>query len=179
VPPIYPGEEIVKGFVPRCLLLAAALAFAALPLAAQRRPAARRAARPAASNTPRLGPHLGYNFDAEALLLGAQAAFPLAPAFDLYPTFDVYFVDAGSLWALNLDARYRPPTRFGLLYVGAGIQYLRQSVGGLSGSDTKLNLIGGIEGRRRRAAPYFELRLSLGDNSMFQLAGGVSWRLGT
>jgi hypothetical protein len=166
----------VQTFVPRCLVIGAALLAVALPAGAQRRPAARRAAA-ATPRSPRLGPHIGYNFDAEAVLLGAQATFPLSPRFDLYPTFDVFLVDAGSAWALNVDARYRPPTRYGLLYVGGGVQYLRQSVGGFSGSDTGLNLLGGIEGRPRRTTPFAELRLTLGDNSRFQIAGGVSFRL--
>lgn len=131
----------------------------------------------AVANAPRLGAHIGYNFDIEEVLLGAQAAFPIAPAFDLYPSFDFYLVGGGSLWALNLDARYRPPTRFGALYVGGGLNYLRASSGGLGFSDTNLNLFGGFEARRRRAAPYGELRLTIGDGASFQVVGGVSWRI--
>lgn len=155
----------------RWVVLGAAFVLVASPLAAQRR-AGRPAAR-TAGTSPRLGPHFGYNIDFEAALLGAQLSFPIAPRFDLYPTFDVFFVDGGSLWALNLDGRYRPPTRFGLLYVGAGVQYLR----GDGGSDTGLNILGGIEGRRSAMRPYVELRLSLGDEANFQFVGGLSFRL--
>lgn len=160
----------------RCLLFLTVAAFAATPLLAQRRPAAR--TRPAAGAPgPRLGPHLGFNFDAEEVLLGAQAVFPIAPAIDLYPSFDFYLVSGYTLWALNFDVRYRPPTRYGLLYVGGGINYLRASSGGFGGSNTNLNILGGIEARRRRAAPYAELRLTVGDGSSFQIVGGLSWRL--
>lgn len=162
----------------RGLAVIAVAVLAAGPLAAQRRPAARPAARArAASAGPRIGPHIGYNFDIEEVLLGAQAAFPLAPAFDLYPSFDFYLVSGGSLWALNLDVRYRPPTRFGLLYFGGGLNYLRASAGGFGGSDTNLNIFAGVESRRRRAAPYGEFRLTVGGGSSVQIVGGVSWRM--
>ena len=165
----------MRAFWIRSLVIVAVMAALGGSLEAQRRPAARRSR--ATTPAPRLGAHLGYNFDGDAALVGAQASFALAPSFDLYPSFDFYFVDPGSLWSLNLDVRYRPPTRYSLLYFGGGINYSRASAGGLSGSDTNLNLIGGVEGRRRRATPYGELRLTIGNGSSFQIAGGVSWRL--
>lgn len=166
----------MRSLVLRCAALAVIAAFTAGSLAAQRRPAAR--TRPAASApAPRIGAHIGYNFDVEEVLLGAQAVFQIAPAFDLYPSFDFFLVSAGSLWALNLDVRYRPPTRYGLLYVGGGLNYLRASSNGIGGSNTNLNILGGFEARRRRAAPYAELRLTVGDGSSFQIVGGMSWRL--
>lgn len=149
-------------------------AVLALPLQAQRRTATRSTA----AYGTRLGPHIGYSFDAEEALLGAQAVFPVAPAFDLYPSFDLYLVSGGSLWALNFDARYRPPMRASVAaYVGGGLNYMRASAGGFSASDTKLNLFGGIESRRMRAAPFGEARLQLGDGSNFQIVGGVHFRL--
>lgn len=164
----------MRSFGMRSLVIVAVLTAGAGSMEAQRRPAARsRAAAPA----PRLGAHLGYNFDGDAALVGAQASFALAPSFDLYPSFDFYFVDPGSLWGLNVDVRYRPPTRYGLFYFGGGVNYSRRSVNGVGGSNTNLNILGGIEGRRRRATPYGELRLTVGDGSSFQIAGGVSWRL--
>jgi len=159
----------------RGVAVTAVLVIAALPLAAQRRPASRPAAR-AATAGPRIGPHIGYNFDVEEGVLGAQAAFPVAPAFDLYPSFDFYLVSGFTLWALNFDVRYRPPTRFGLLYFGGGLNYLRFSADGFGSSDTNLNLLVGVESRPRRAAPYAEFRITVGDGSSIQLVGGVSWR---
>jgi len=44
------------------------------------------------------GAHVGYNFDGDDLLLGAQLSWPLTPDLALYPTFDYYFVSGGSLW---------------------------------------------------------------------------------
>lgn len=139
--------------------------------------AQRRARRRAIVNSgPTYGAHLGYNFDVEDLLLGAQLSWPITPQVALYPTFDYYFVSGGSLWSLNFDLKYRPPTRYGAWYVGGGLNYSRASSGGVSGSDTGLNLLTGLEGRRGRTRPYVEGKFILGDGSSFQLVGGVSWR---
>jgi hypothetical protein len=155
----------VKGTLLRVTLVVLLLAVTASTADAQRR-------RSVAAPGPRYGPHLGYNFDADALLLGAQVSWPLSPRVDLYPTFDYYFVDPGSLWALNLDLKYRPPTRYGVWYVGGGLNLLHAT----GGSDTNLNLLTGLEGRRGRTRPYVEAKFILGDGSSFQLVGGFSLR---
>lgn len=134
--------------------------------------AQRRARRRAINTAPTYGAHLGYNFDGDDLLVGAQLSWPLMPTLDLYPTFDYYFVDQGSLWALNFDLKYRPPTRYGAWYLGGGLNYSKFT----GGSDTGLNLLTGFEGRRGRTRPYVEGRFILGDQSSFQLAGGINWR---
>ena len=160
-----------------CVALTALLAITTIPLEAQRRPAARSTAS-ASTYRPRIGGHIGYNLDVEEGLLGAQAAFAIAPRIDLYPSFDIYLVSGGSLWALNLDARYRPRMRNLVAYFGGGLNYVRASAGGLSGSDTNLNLLGGFESNRMRSvAPYLEGRFTLGDGSSFQIVGGLGFKL--
>jgi len=121
---------------------------------------------------PTYGGHLGYNFDGDDLLIGAQLSWPLTPDLALYPTFDYYFVSGGSLWALNFDLKYRPPTRYGAWYVGGGLNWSHAS----AGSDTNLNLLTGLEGRRGRTRPYIEGKFILGNGSSFQIVGGVNWR---
>lgn len=162
----------MKGILLRVTLVLLLLALATSTADAQRR--ARRAA--AASAGLRWGPHIGYNFDAEELLIGAQVSWGITPQLDLYPTFDYYFVDPGSLWALNFDVKYRPPTRYGAWYVGGGLNYSRRSVSGNSAGDTNLNLLTGLEGRRGRTRPYVEAKFILGDASSFQIVGGFSVR---
>jgi len=143
--------------------------------------AQRRRARPSAAavGRPHLGGHLGYNFDVDELLLGAQLSYPITPRLDLYPSFDYYFVSSpASLWSLNFDVKYRPPTRYGAFYVGGGINYRHASVSGVGGSDTNLNLLAGFERVwRARVRPYIETKLILGDGSSFQIVGGMSWAL--
>ena len=155
----------MKGILLRVTLVVLLLAAAASTADAQRRRSV------AATPGPRYGPHLGYNFDAKALVLGAQVSWPISPRVDLYPTFDYYFIDPGSLWALNFDLKYRPPTRYGVWYVGGGLNLLHDG-----GSDTNLNLLTGLEGRRGRSRPYVEAKFILGNGSSFQLVGGFSLR---
>src|SRR5690348_8130247 len=87
----------------------ALLLASAPPLAAQRR--ARRVGDPTPG--PSVGAHLGYSFDVDEPLLGAQATIPFTPHLGFYPSFDYYFVSNASLWALNLDLKIRPPSRYG------------------------------------------------------------------
>lgn len=125
---------------------------------------------------PRVGPHLGYNFDADALTLGVQATLPVTARVELYPSLDYYAIRPGTLWAINVDMKFRPPTRTGAPYVGGGIDYLHTSAGGGSG-DVNLNFFGGLEARRRPFVPYAEGRLILGSGSMFQIVGGFNFKL--
>ncbi|HET8712567.1 MAG TPA: hypothetical protein VFM23_02660 [Gemmatimonadales bacterium] len=156
----------------RMLLVLLLLVMMASTADAQRR--ARR--RAIVNQGPTYGAHLGYNFDVDDLLLGAQLTYPITPDVALYPTFDYYFVSPGSLWSLNFDLKYRPPTRYGAWYVGGGLNYSHASSGGVSGSDTGLNLLTGLEGRRGRTRPYVEGKFILSGGSSFQIVGGVSWR---
>ncbi|HEY7194231.1 MAG TPA: hypothetical protein VH439_10865 [Gemmatimonadales bacterium] len=120
---------------------------------------------------PTYGAHFGYNFDADAAVLGAQLTYPFSPDLGFYPTFDYYFVSSGSLWALNFDLKWHPPTRNGVWYVGSGLNWSHAS----GGSDTGLNLLTGLEGRRGKTRPYLEGRFILDNGSSFQLVGGISW----
>jgi hypothetical protein len=162
----------VNRWVSRVLVVLLLLALTVSTADAQRR--RRRAI--ATSSGPAYGAHLGYNFDVDELLLGAQLAWPITPDLAFYPTFDYYFVSPGSLWALNFDLKFRPPTRYGAWYVGGGLNYSHASLNGTGGSDTGLNLLTGLEGRRGRTRPYVEGKFILANGSSFQLVGGVSWR---
>lgn len=158
----------MKGILLRVTWVVLLLGVLASTADAQRRARRRSVVTPG----PRYGAHLGYNFDADALLLGAQVSWPVSPRVDIYPSFDIYFVDPGSLWALNFDVKYRPPTRYGAWYLGGGLNLLH----GNGGSDTNLNLFTGLEGRRGGTRPYVEARFIIGDGSSFQIVGGFSVR---
>ena len=163
----------MKGILLRVVLVLMLLALAVQTADAQRR-TRRRAI--ATAPGPRFGPHLGYNFDVDDPLLGAQLSYPLTPQLELYPSFDYYLVDPGSLWSLNFDVKYHPPTRYGALYGGGGINYSHARLFGRGASDTNLNLLAGLERRwRPRVQPYVEMKLIVGDGSSLQLVGGVSW----
>ena len=161
----------MKKWAGRTLLVVLLLAVITSGAEAQRR--YRRVS--AATPGPTYGAHVGYNFDASKALLGAQLSWPIVPALDLYPSFDFYF-GSGSLWALNFDVKYRPPTTYRAWYVGGGLNYSHSSSGGVSNSTTNLNLLTGLEARRGRTRPYVEAKLIVGNGSAFQLVGGLSWR---
>lgn len=167
----------MRSIIRRVSMLAVlALAAWATTVDAQRR--ARPRARAAATAlTPRFGGHLGYSFDVEELILGAQLSYPVTPRLDLYPSFDFYAIPgAVDLWGLNFDVKFHPPSRYGALYVGGGINYSRASYYGANSSDTNLNLLVGLERRwRPRVHPYVEMKVIVGDGSSLQLVGGMSW----
>jgi hypothetical protein len=127
-----------------------------------------------------IGPHLGYNFDAEAVALGGQFSVPVASRLEFYPSFDYYFVDTGSLWGLNADLKYRVARTGHLnwLYLASGLNLTRTSVGSAANTDAGLNLVGGAESLRGAIHPFAEARLILGDGSTFQLVGGLNLTLG-
>ena len=161
----------MKKWAGRTLLVVLLLAVITSGAEAQRR--YRRVS--AGTPGPTYGAHVGYNFDASKALLGAQLSWPIVPALDLYPSFDFYF-GSGSLWALNFDVKYRPPTTYRAWYVGGGLNYTHTSSGGVSNSTTNLNLLTGLEARCGPTRPYVEAKLIVGNGSAFQLVGGLSWR---
>ena len=126
-----------------------------------------------------IGPHVGYNFDVEELVLGGQFSVPIANRLEVYPSFDYYFVDAGSLWAINGDLKWRVAhDRPNWLYIGAGLNITRSSAGDVSHTDAGLNLLAGAEPLRGRIHPFVEARLTIRDETSFQLQGGLNITLG-
>jgi hypothetical protein len=120
---------------------------------------------------------VGYNFDAKAAVIGAQAALPVARQVDFYPSFDYYTVSNATEWGLNFDARIRPPGPYRYGYLGAGLNVAHTSAGGVGNTDTNVNLLGGLEGKRGQIRPYAEARLIIGNGSSFQIDGGVNFPL--
>lgn len=129
----------------------------------------------AQAQRPHIGAHLSYNFDAEKFGIGAQFSYPVARRIEIYPSFDYYFVDAGSLWQLNGDFKYNLREEHNWFYLGAGLAVARASVGGFSDTNIGANLLGGLETLIwKKVHPYLEGRLTLSDNTAFQLAGGLN-----
>ena len=153
----------------RLLVVLLLLAVLASTADAQRR-SRRRAV--ATSPGPRYGAHIGYSFDTDDMLLGAQFSLPISASLDFYPTFDYYFVDANTVWALNFDLKYRPARRNRAWYLGGGLNFLH----GSGNTDTNLNLLTGLEARRGSTRPYVEGKFIVGNNTIFQLVVGLSWR---
>lgn len=124
------------------------------------------------------GPRLSYNFDAEAVGLGAQLSLPVARHLEFYPSLDVFFVDAGSLLGINADLKYRVgKADISWLYIGTGLNIARRSFAGQSHSDAGLNLFLGAESLKGKVHPFGEMRFTVGDGSTAALAAGLNFTL--
>ena len=127
----------------------------------------------------RYGAHLGYNFDPDDMLLGAQLSLAdLAGPRVSIRTFDYYFVNGGIALGAELRlevAAAHAQSRRGMS--AGGLNWCTRSAGGNSGSDTNLNLATGLEGAaRQRPGRMSRAGSSSAMQTSFQLVGGVSWR---
>ena len=136
-----------------------------------------------------VGPRLGYDLEAEALHIGAEARFALE-ALDLpvkiKPSIDYFFVDnftlvtidANGIYEIALDGETLSP------YVGAGLGISYWSFDsefegfGIDGSDTNvgLNLLGGAVFGAGPLRPFAEARFNTDD--LFTLTGGLLFQMG-
>jgi len=125
------------------------------------------------------GPHVAYNFDIDKFGVGAQLSVPVAHHLEFYPSFDYWLVDAGSLWAVNADLKYRlTGAGWSWLYVGSGLNITTAGGGGSSTSQTGLNLFAGIESLRGEVHPYAEFRGVVNGASTTQVSAGLNITLG-
>ncbi len=125
-----------------------------------------------------LGPRVGYNFDAEALTVGAQLSVPVARHLEFYPSFDFHNVDVGSLYSINLDIKYRIATASAdWLYLGTGLGITNRAVGDFDKSDAGLNLFVGAESLKGRVHPFGEARVTIADGSQAMLVGGINFTI--
>ncbi len=125
----------------------------------------------ALAQSTHIGSHAAYHFDVKEPGMGGQAVLPVMPRLELYPSAAVFFVDRGSLWAVNADLRYRMPRS---AYLGAGLNVARRSVNDVNDTQTGVNLLGGLESRRGYIHPFVEGRVILNGESAFQAMGGLN-----
>lgn len=134
----------------------------------------------AAAQQAQLGPHVGFLFDGEDLLLGGQFVIPLIEQVEFYPSADVYLPDAGTLLAFNADARYVIPTQEGFsVYAGGGLNLRYRSVAGLDDTSVGLNVLGGAMTEMGTVHPFAEGRVMLHDDSSFQIVVGLNFVIAT
>ncbi|HET6679936.1 MAG TPA: hypothetical protein VFG84_01935 [Gemmatimonadaceae bacterium] len=146
----------------------AALALVAVPAVMQ-----------AQTSRAHIGPRFSYNFDVEDAAIGVQFGLPVADRTEFYPSFDVYFVNPGSLWALNADLKYRlTPDVAGWWYVGGGLSIAHASVGDADDTNAGLNLLTGVESLSGWVHPFAEGRVTLSDDTNFQLSLGLNFTIG-
>jgi hypothetical protein len=146
-------------------VLVALLAIGAAPLAR--------------AQSSHIGARIGYDFDANEVLLSANLTVPVSQRIDFYPSLDVYTPDRGNKLGFNGDFKVRFPMGSGPdVYLGAGIGVVNRSVGDFSNTNVGANLIGGLESRLGWVHPFGELRLRLHDQSTFHLIGGLNFTIG-
>jgi hypothetical protein len=130
-----------------------------------------------------LGPHLGYNFDGDVLLIGGEGRFDVANIgssviVQLNPSISLYFPPHYVVFnfAFNVpfeflinDSVLRPFAAPGIgIYHGTGHN---------SGTDVRLNLIGGLLFHLSSLEPFVELRFVCGGGISPELIGGLLFRL--
>ena len=155
----------------RIVVVLVAAAVLTTPAHAQRRSG--RSGRAAlAPSRPEIGAHLGYSFEFDQALVGAQASFPLSRQVEFYPSFDYFTGSGDQQWAMNFDLKLRSRARNQFGYGGLGLNLLSAD-----GTTTHLNTFLGFAGRPGGVRPYAEGRLTLFEGSAFQLVGGISFPL--
>ncbi|MDH3456217.1 MAG: hypothetical protein OER90_05195 [Gemmatimonadota bacterium] len=132
-----------------------------------------------------LGIRTGYDFDVDAVLVGAQLRLPIGPTIEVVPSADYYFVSDGTAWQVNADVMVR--TGFlQLLYggVGGALTHRPFTVSDFTvPDDTKwgLNLSAGVSTPRFlpwRVRPYAEARWTFVSeyDTQFAIVGGANLR---
>jgi hypothetical protein len=130
-----------------------------------------------------LGPHLGYNLDFDAPLLGVESRIDLTNVgssviLQLNPSFSYYFVDNVDLFNFSLNlpfefviggSKLRP-------FVAPGFGLYHFSNGG-SHSEGALMLLAGLLFRLGVVDPFIQLRVGIADASWADLMGGVLFEL--
>ena len=140
----------------------------------------------------RIGPHVGYSFDAEELFLGAEGwigIYQISEMIELHGNFSVsyYFVEGD---ATLMQFAFHVPFLFDInsdlikpfVGPGIGIYYAHVEIEalGISDSDTDaaFNIVGGALFLHDQVIqPFAQLRLSIDEDTNFELMGGVMFQL--
>jgi len=155
----------------RVAIVMVGLAVVATTAQGQRRVRGGRAVR---VERPSVGARIGYDFDVDHVFIGGQLNLPVGRRWGLVPSAEFYPGLSGSLFRLNADVKYHPPTVYGLFYFGAGFAYLHASGAGDAGA----NLFAGWEGRQARPfKPFLEAKFVFADNTSFNVLAGLNFPL--
>jgi hypothetical protein len=129
-----------------------------------------------------LGPHFGFNFDADEPLIGAEGRFDVANLgssciLQLNPSFSYYFTH-NSLFNISFNVPFEFQIGGSMVrpFAAPGLAIFHWSGPGDS-TDVKLNLIGGVLFHLDVVEPFVELRLAVGGGDTADLLGGVLFRL--
>ena len=130
-----------------------------------------------------LGPHLGFNFDADRPFVGAEGRFDVAAIgqnvnVQLNPSASIYFVHNVNLFDFSFNVPFEFKIQDSVLrpFAAPGLGFFAWT-GGRGGVDVKLNLIGGLLFHLQALEPFIQLRLAIGGGATAELMGGLLFRL--
>jgi hypothetical protein len=129
-----------------------------------------------------LGPHFGWNFDADDPLIGIEGRFDVAnlgssAILQLNPSFSYYFTHSHTFnLSFNVPFEFLISGSVVRPFAAPGLAIFHWSGGGDT-TDVKLNLIGGVLFHLESVEPFVEIRLAVGDGDTADLIGGVLFRL--
>ena len=127
-----------------------------------------------------VGSRVGYDFQTDEVILGANFTVPISTQIEFYPSLELYLPDRGNKIGFNGDVKIFLPIRASYdLYAGGGLGIVNQNLGDVSNTDVGLNLLFGVGSRVGRIHPYGEARLLLHDDTQLVLHAGVNFTLGS
>jgi hypothetical protein len=158
----------LRPFLPRAAVLAALMTV--LPVSGA-----------GAQATTHVGMRIGYNFDFDEVLFGANLTVPMTSHIEFYPSLEIYAPESGNRLGFNGDVKVMLPRRSALgpqLYAGGGLGIVNVNQGDVSKTDIGVNLLFGIESRVGWMHPYAEGKILLYDDTQIALIGGVNVTFG-
>lgn len=127
-----------------------------------------------------IGPHVGYNFDGEDLLLGVESRIDLGNAgrsviVQLNPSLSYYFFENVDVFNLSLNVPFEFVIGGSVLrpFIAPGLALFF----GDFGEDLRLNLIGGLLFKLDAVEPFVQLRAAVIDGDVVDLMGGLLIRI--
>ena len=158
----------LRAFLPRAAVLAALMTVLSVSGAG-------------AQATTHVGMRIGYNFDFDEVLFGANLTVPMTSIIEFYPSLEIYAPESGNRLGFNGDVKVMLPRSSAMapqLYGGGGLGIVNVNQGDVSKTDIGVNLLFGIESRIGWMHPYGEAKLLIYDRTQFALIGGVNVTLG-
>jgi hypothetical protein len=127
-----------------------------------------------------IGPHVGYNFDGEELLLGVESRIDLGNAgssviVQLNPSLSYYFFENVDVFNFSLNVPFEFVIQGSVLrpFVAPGLALFF----GDFDEELRLNLIGGLLFKLGAVEPFVQLRAAVIDGDVVDLMGGLLIRL--
>ncbi|HKI74552.1 MAG TPA: hypothetical protein VJ998_07910 [Pseudomonadales bacterium] len=124
----------------------------------------------------------GNYFDIDDPYVGIGYDMPVAPRWSIDPNMEYIFVNTGSLYTFNVDAKYQlNPAAANPMWLGAGVGMIRRTGPFPNSTDSAVNLGWGIDfaGYKGGITPFISTKAVFSDNSDFAVSFGVRFGSGS